>query len=72
MDTTIKLSSEFIKLDGLLKTAQVVDSGGEAKQLIQANQVRVNGEPVTQRGRKIRPGDVVEVDGDPAARILVT
>jgi ribosome-associated protein len=71
LDTTTKLSTEFIKLDGLLKTAGVVDSGGEAKQLIQANLVRVNGEVVTQRGRKIRPGDIVEVGGELTARILV-
>ena len=71
MDTTTKLTAEFIKLAGLLKTAGVVDSGGEAKQLIQASLVRVNGEVVTERGRKIRPGDVVEVGGQTTARILV-
>jgi ribosome-associated protein len=55
---------EFIKLDQFLKLAQVVQSGGEAKQLIQSGQVWVNGEVETRRGRKLRPGDVVVVNGE--------
>ncbi len=56
----IKIETEFIKLDQLLKLATVVDSGGVAKLLIQEEYVLVNGELCTQRGRKIRPDDVVE------------
>lgn len=56
---TIKITTEFIKLDALLKFASMVGSGGEAKALIQDGQVLVNGEVCTMRGKKIRPGDIV-------------
>ena len=63
METSkIQIRTEFIKLDQLLKFAGLCDTGGFAKELIQQGQVRVNGEPCTMRGKKIRPGDVVEVD----------
>jgi len=55
---------ETIKLDQFLKLAQVVQSGGEAKVLIQSGQVIVNGQVETRRGRKLRPGDVVVVNGE--------
>lgn len=71
MDTTIELTTETIPLAGLLKLAGVADSGGEAKHLVQAGLVRVNGQAETRRGAKIRPGDVVEVASDPPARIRV-
>lgn len=57
-------SSEYIKLDQFLKLAKVVHSGGAAKLLIQSGQVQVNGEVETRRGRKLRHGDVVVVDGE--------
>ncbi|MCB0088287.1 MAG: RNA-binding S4 domain-containing protein [Caldilineaceae bacterium] len=50
---------ETIKLDQFLKLAQIVHSGGEAKQLIRAGFIMVNGQVETRRGRKLRPGDVV-------------
>lgn len=55
---------ETIKLDQFLKLAQVVQTGGEAKVLIQTGQVIVNGAVETRRGRKLRPGDVVVIDGE--------
>ena len=58
----IQITTEFIKLDSLLKFANAVATGGEAKQIVQDGLVKVNGEVCTMRGRKIRPGDVVEVD----------
>ena len=58
MEQTIPINTEFIKLEALLKLANVVSSGGEAKVLIQDGQVTVNGEVCTQRGKKMRPGDV--------------
>lgn len=58
---TIKITTEFIKLDALLKFASMVGSGGEAKALIQDGQVLVNGEICTMRGKKIRPGDIVSL-----------
>ncbi len=55
---------ETIKLDQFLKLAQVVQSGGEAKRLIQSGFVRVNGDVETRRGRKLHHGDVVMVDDE--------
>lgn len=71
LETTIKLTTEFIKLDALLKVAGVADSGGQAKHLIHDGLVSVNGELATQRGKKIRQGDLVEVASDPRTRIVV-
>lgn len=59
----IPISTEFIKLDSFLKFANVVESGGMAKSLIEEGRVRVNGEVCTQRGKKLRPGDKVELPG---------
>ena len=58
-DTSIPLAitTEFIKLQDALKYANVVYSGGEAKQLILDEQVEVNGEVCTMRGKKLREGD---------------
>ena len=55
---------EYIKLDQFLKLARIVQSGGEAKHLIQSGAVLVNGEVETRRGRKLYAGDVVEVEGE--------
>ena len=60
---TIQITTEFIKLDSLLKFANAVATGGEAKQIVQDGLVKVNGETCTMRGRKIRPGDTVSLDG---------
>ena len=60
--TKITIKTEYIKLQDLLKFANLVGSGGEAKILIQEGQVTVNGEVCTQRGKKIRPGDTVKLD----------
>lgn len=60
---TVKIDTEFIKLDQLLKFADISQSGGESKVFIKSEEVRVNGEITTQRGKKIKPGDVVEVEG---------
>ena len=58
------MTDEYIKLDQFLKLAEVVQSGGEAKQLIQSGGVLVNGEVEIRRGRKLRRGDVVIVEGE--------
>lgn len=52
-----------IRLDQFLKMAGVVESGGQAKVLIQSGEVTVNGEVDTRRKLKLRLGDVVEIDG---------
>ncbi len=57
----ITITTEFIKLQDLLKFASLVGTGGEAKVLIQEGAVSVNGEVCTQRGKKIRPGDDVQI-----------
>ncbi len=57
----ISITTEFIKLDSLLKLAGLVYTGGEAKTLIQQGNVYLNGEICTERGRKIRPGDKVRL-----------
>ena len=62
-EQTIPITTEFIKLEGLLKFAGVMDTGGEAKQAIQAGKVSVNGETCTMRGKKCRHGDIVELAG---------
>ncbi len=56
----IKINTEFIRLDSLLKFAALVGTGGEAKYVISEGLVSVNGEVCTMRGRKIYPGDRVE------------
>ena len=59
----IKIETGFIKLQDLLKFAGAVETGGEAKLLIQEGAVKVNGEVCTMRGKKLCPGDRVELDG---------
>lgn len=60
---SIQITTEYVKLQDLLKLANLVASGGEAKERIQAGEVTVNGELCTQRGKKMRPGDVARMDG---------
>jgi len=60
---TITIHTEFIKLQDLLKFANLVETGGMAKECVQGGEVTVNGEVCTMRGKKIRPGDVVAFEG---------
>ena len=60
---TIIITTEFIKLQDLLKFANLAETGGMAKQVIADGQVRVNGSVCLQRGKKIRPGDQVDFQG---------
>ena len=59
----IKIDSEFIKLQDLLKLGGAVDTGGMAKVVIQNGEVEVNGEICTMRGKKMRSGDFAVFDG---------
>ena len=61
---TLKLRDEFIKLGQALKAAGLVESGVDAKFVIQDGLVKVNGNVETQRGKKLVSGDVVEFDGE--------
>ena len=60
---SVPITTEYIKLEALLKLANVAGSGGMAKNFIQNGEVLVNGEPCTMRGKKLRPGDDVRFDG---------
>jgi ribosome-associated protein len=59
----MKITTEYIKLDSFLKAVNAAASGGEAKILIAEGFVSVNGEVELRRGRKLRPGDFVELEG---------
>lgn len=59
----IEISTEFIKLDQFLKFANICESGGMAKELIEDGEVIVNGEACAMRGKKLRAGDTVTVGG---------
>ncbi len=58
----IRIDSDFIRLDSLLKLCNAVMTGGHAKIVIQEGEVKVNDELCTSRGKKIRQGDCVEFD----------
>ena len=58
----IKITTEYIKLDQLLKFSGIVDSGVFAKEIILDGLVKYNGEVCTMRGKKVYPGDKVEVE----------
>lgn len=60
---TIRIRDEFIKLGQALKLAGMVDSGVDAKYVIQDGLVKVNGQVETQRGKKLHDGDVFEFKG---------
>lgn len=59
----VVISTPFIKLDSFLKFAGAAETGGQAKELVQGEEVLVNGEICTMRGKKLRPGDTVDVRG---------
>ena len=62
--TEIKIETEFIKLDALLKFANLVSSGGDAKLRISEGEAPVNGAKCTIRCKKLRPGDRIELGGE--------
>lgn len=58
----VKISTEYITLGQFLKFADVITNGGEAKQFIMTNKIFVNNEPTTQRGKKLRDKDIVNIN----------
>ena len=62
--TPVVIQTEYIKLESAMKLANIVYSGGEAKQLILDGEVTVNGEVCTMRGKKLRPGDKFGFNGE--------
>jgi ribosome-associated protein len=59
----VAITTDTIRLGQLLKLANLVDSGSDAKFLLAGGEVAVNGEPETRRGRQLQPGDVVTLGG---------
>jgi len=59
----VKINSQTIKLDQFLKWANVVSTGGQAKEIIQTGKVRVNNKIEKRRGRKLKSGDIVNIMG---------
>ena len=64
MDDEQRPEAEPLRLDQFLKLAGITATGGQAKLLIQAGEVKVNGELETRRRRKLTPGDIIEVGGE--------
>ena len=70
--TEIRISTEYIKLDQLLKFSGIAESGSMAKEMISDGIVSVNGASCAMRGKKIRPGDTVSVNfGDDTLEMTV-
>ena len=61
--TPVVIETEFIKLESAMKLANIMPTGGAAKQEIQEGFVKVNGEVCTMRGKKLYPGDKFTFDG---------
>jgi ribosome-associated protein len=66
----VPIRGEMIRLGQLLKLADVVDGGGEVKDLLAEVDVTVNGEPEDRRGRQLHPGDVVVIGGEEHLRVV--
>ncbi len=60
----ITINTDIIKLDSFLKWAGAVSLGSEAKMLIQGGEVKLNGNIEIQRGKKLKKGDVIELNGE--------
>ena len=58
----LKITTEFIKLGQLLKLTHIISSGGEEKIYVATKEILVNGQLENRRGRKLYPGDVIEVE----------
>lgn len=60
----VKISTEYIELEQLLKFTGTVQRGSDAKMVISSGAVLVNGQAELRRGKKLRPGDIVEYGGN--------
>lgn len=69
----IKITTEFIKLDQLLKFSGIADNGAFAKEIILDSLVKYNGEVCTMRGKKVYPGDkvLIEIPDELTEEIIV-
>ncbi len=59
----ILINTEYIELDKLLKVSGIAESGGQAFMMVEKGIIRLNGKTVSEKRRKIRPGDIVNIDG---------
>lgn len=66
----IRIETEVIKLDQFLKFINLAQTGGHAKLLIKEGQVKVNGNVCTERGRKLKVGDIVEIADNDGYKII--
>ena len=66
----IEISTEYIKLDQFLKFVGIADNGGFAKIIIKNGDVKINNEIALERGKKLKNGDIVEVDGAGTFKII--
>lgn len=66
----VEIKTEFIKLQQVLKLASIIDTGSDAKYYISEGMVKVNGVVATERGKKIRNGDIVEVSGIGSVKVI--
>lgn len=71
MTQEIKITTEYIKLDQLLKLSGIADSGSMAKDMIADEIISVNGEICTMRGKKLRPGDIVSAELDETETVKI-
>ena len=71
MTQEIKITTEYIKLDQLLKFSGIADSGSMAKDMIADEIISVNGEICTLRGKKLRPGDIVSAELDETETVKI-
>ena len=62
--TEISITTEYITLGQFLKLADIIYSGGEAKSFLQNNTVIIDGEIDNRRGRKLRGGEIIEINGE--------
>lgn len=58
----IKIKTEIIKLDQLLKFAGITQTGGQSKMIIKNGMVTLNGDIIKERGKKIKKGDIIEIE----------
>lgn len=70
MAQEIYLSKDEITLGQFLKFADIIDSGGMTKWFLEEHDIKVNGEPENRRGKKLHPGDVVEIEGIGSYQLL--
>lgn len=63
-EQTFRLNSEYVELDKLLKLMGIAPSGGAAKMMVADGLVKVDGQPESRKTRKLRPGNIVQVQGE--------